>query len=88
MSIDVEGLEGDQGKLQVGVLTVALDAHPERLSVEELNARMSLRDLPTEQEAAATARAIEVLKGSGLLHEEDGLLAATEAALHFDYLPF
>jgi hypothetical protein len=74
--------------IEVGLLTVIFEAHPEHLTVAELERRMMAFEPCHRDEDGAIMRAIRSLQHSKLLSEANGVIVPTRAALHFDALPF
>ncbi len=71
--------------VEAAVLQQLLDLHPTRLTLAEL-----IRELGGEHagfaERDSVERAVRSLSATGLLHEGEGLLAPTRAALRFSEL--
>jgi hypothetical protein len=78
----------DVAKLEVGLLGLIFDHHPEHLTAAELIERMAPVDPRYRNEDEAVERAIRALQDSDLVNEVDGVIVPTRAALHFDELPF
>ncbi|HEX6689047.1 MAG TPA: helix-turn-helix transcriptional regulator [Solirubrobacterales bacterium] len=74
--------------IEVGLLSVIFEAHPEHLSAAELVRRMMPVDPRYRDEDGAVERAIRSLQHSELVRETNGVIVPTRAALRFDELPF
>jgi hypothetical protein len=72
-------------RIEVGLLTTIFE-RPERLPAEALIERAMQFDLRAKRESYKLA--LCKLREAGLIREEDGRMVPTEAALHFDSLPF
>lgn len=65
------------------VLTLLLDEHPTRLTVDDLILALDPKDFA---EKDAIRRAVAGLTGTGLIRSEGDLIGPTRAAIHFDGL--
>jgi hypothetical protein len=74
--------------IEVGLLALILELHPEHLSAADLIRKMEAGNPRNSNEAKAVERALESLLDSELVIEADGVIAPTKAALRFDELPF
>ena len=72
--------------IEAGLLTIAFDLHPDRVSADDLIRRALAADAHSTEELAIE-QGLERLKEAELLQEVDGRIAPTRAALHFDRLP-
>jgi hypothetical protein len=78
----------DAARLEVGLLSLIFDLHPEHLTAAELVDRATPADSSLGDEGEAVRRAIRRLQQSELVSEENGVVVPTPAALHLDELPF
>jgi hypothetical protein len=77
----------DVAKLEVGLLSLIFDLHPEHLTAAELADRMTPVDPRYGDDDEAVEHAIRRLQHSELVSEMDGVIVPTRAALRFDELP-
>jgi len=73
-------------RIEVGVLALVLDLHPERVSAVELIRQLVLADTHVNNRRAIQAGLGRLLDAE-LLEEVGGRIAPTRAALHFAQLP-
>jgi transcriptional regulator with XRE-family HTH domain len=78
----------EEASIEVGLMALVLDLHPEHLTVEELIRRACATDTRFPDERGALGRGLDRLRRAELVREKDGLIEPTVAALHFDRLPF
>jgi hypothetical protein len=78
----------DVARIEVGLLSLIFDLHPEHLTAAELVDRMTPVDPRYRDEDEAVEQAIRRLQQSELVSEMNGVIVPTRAALHFDELPF
>jgi len=88
MSPDPPKAGDEAGTIEVGLLTLIFDLHPEHLSAAELVRRMEATDRGEGGKAEAAERALGRLRHAELVRETNGVIVPTRAALHFDQLPF
>lgn len=89
MSTSIETLspKEKEKRIEMGVLTMVLDLHPEHVSAAELTRRVVLAD-PRVNDVGAVEGGLGRLLDAELLQEVDGRIAPTRATLHFRQLPF
>lgn len=73
-------------RIEVGLLSLVLELHPEGLPADELIRRAMTGD-PTGK-ARDYESALRLLQHAELVRESKGLIVPTHAALHFHQLPF
>jgi hypothetical protein len=78
----------EDGGIEVGLLILIFELHPEHLPAAELIRRMQTANPGEGDETEAVERALRRLQHSELVREANGVIVPTPAALHFDELPF
>lgn len=76
----------EEGRIEVGLLSLVFELYPESLPADELIRRAMGADPEAEEEAYE--RALRRLRHADLVRETNGRIIPTRAALHFDQLPF